>query len=138
LREDLINGVADKTWHFDGDHKVSASKAATRNTRGPFQPALLPDAKPAEYQVQDVVGRGRAGDFVQRFQGVVEIEQDHLMRDAVVRSGAGGVQGTNRILNKSLMAGIGQKSGFSARTGVAGKVAENGIAEFGNTLTGRG
>lgn len=35
---------------------------------------LLAYAEPAENQVEDVVARGRAGDFVERTQGVVEIE----------------------------------------------------------------
>lgn len=41
---------------------------------------LLSDAEGSEDKVQDVVGRGGAGDLVQSSEGIVEIEKDHLMR----------------------------------------------------------
>ena len=40
---------------------------------------LFPDAKRAEDEIQDVVGGSGAGDFVERTQCAVEIEQDHFM-----------------------------------------------------------
>jgi hypothetical protein len=42
-------------------------------------PTLLSDAESAEDQVQDVVGGGGAGDFVERAQGRIKIEQEHLV-----------------------------------------------------------
>ena len=45
---------------------------------------LLTDAKCTENQVEDVVGGGGAGDFVERAERVVEIEQQHFVRDAIV------------------------------------------------------
>jgi hypothetical protein len=48
---------------------------------------LLSDAEGAEDQVEDVVRGGGAGDFVERAQCSVEIEQEHLVGD----SGSDGV-----------------------------------------------
>ena len=43
---------------------------------------LLSDAEGAEDQVENVVGGGGAGDFVEGAEGSVEVEQKHLVRDA--------------------------------------------------------
>ena len=53
---------------------------------------LLSDAEGAEDQVQDVVGGGGAGDGVERPEGVVEIEQQHFVRDFRAHGDAGGVE----------------------------------------------
>jgi hypothetical protein len=50
---------------------------------------LLSDAEGAEDQVEDVVGGGGAGDFVEGAEGVVEIEEEHFVGDA----GGDGVAG---------------------------------------------
>ena len=47
-----------------------------------MHPPLLSNTERAEDQVQDVVGRGSSGDGVERSKGVVEIEQEHLVRDS--------------------------------------------------------
>ena len=44
----------------------------------------FPYAECAEDQIQDVVGCSCAGDFVQRAQSAVEIEQQHFVRNFVV------------------------------------------------------
>ena len=43
---------------------------------------LLSDAEGAKDQVEDVVGGGGAGDFVERAESVVEIEEEHFVGDA--------------------------------------------------------
>ena len=43
---------------------------------------LLSDAESSKDQVQDVVGGGDAGDFVERAEGSVEIKEEHLVGDA--------------------------------------------------------
>ena len=47
-----------------------------------FRVSLLADAESAEDAVQDVVGGGGAGDGVDGPQRCVEIQQQHLVRDA--------------------------------------------------------
>jgi hypothetical protein len=42
---------------------------------------LLSNAEGTEDQVEDVVGGGGAGDFVEGAQGSVEVEQEHLVGD---------------------------------------------------------
>src|SRR5690242_16476089 len=63
-----------------------AVTAVTRCCAGsPVQVAgsqLLADAERPEDQVEDVVGRGRSGNLIERSHSVVEIEQQHLVRDA--------------------------------------------------------
>ena len=45
-----------------------------------MEAVLFSDAEGTEDQVENVVGGGGAGDFVERAQGCVEIEQEHLVR----------------------------------------------------------
>jgi hypothetical protein len=55
---------------------------------------LLADAESAEDQVQDVVGGGRSGDFVERAQGRIKIKQEHLVWHASGHGvGRGGERG---------------------------------------------
>ena len=42
---------------------------------------LFSDAEGAEDEVENVVGGGGSGDFVERAQGGVEVEEQHLVRD---------------------------------------------------------
>ena len=43
---------------------------------------LFSDAEGAEDQIEDVIGGGGAGDFVEGAEGSVEIEQEHLVGDS--------------------------------------------------------
>lgn len=43
--------------------------------------SLFADAELAEDEVQDVVGGGGAGKGVERLEGGVEVEEDHLVGD---------------------------------------------------------
>jgi hypothetical protein len=99
---------------------------------------LFPDAEAGEDQVQDVVAGGGAGDFVERAEGAVKIEQKHFVGDAVVDGGLGGFEGSKRVTYKRLVAGVGEESGFGGGGGVSGDVAENGGAEFGDAGAGEG
>ena len=64
---------------------------------------------------QDVVGGGGAGDFVERAQGVVEIEQQHFVRHAGGDCAAGGVERGERFVHQLLVADVGEKSAFDLR-----------------------
>ena len=64
----------------------------TLTPRCPLDTTLLSDAEGAEDQVEDVVGGGGAGDFVERAQGAVEIEQEHLVRDLGGHGVGGGIE----------------------------------------------
>ncbi len=48
---------------------------------------LLPDAEGGEDEVEDVVGGGFAGEVVEVAQRGVEVEQEHLVGDALVDRG---------------------------------------------------
>jgi hypothetical protein len=48
----------------------------------PYAGGLLSYAEGAEDEVEDVVGSGGAGDFVEGAKGGVEIEEEHLVGDA--------------------------------------------------------
>jgi len=67
-------------------HPLAAEEAVSR--------CLFSDAKGAENQVQDVVSGGSAGNFIQRSQSIVEVEQQHFMRDFVAD---GGFRGFERL-----------------------------------------
>jgi hypothetical protein len=54
---------------------------------------LLSDAKGAEDQVEDVVGGGDTGDFVEGAEGSVEVEEKHLVGDA-------GGDGVGRVVER--------------------------------------
>ena len=71
------------------------------------QDHLLSDTETAEDQVEDVIVGGRAGDFVEWTEGVIEIKQEHFMRDAVVDRGFGIGEGGQRVVHERLVAGVG-------------------------------
>jgi hypothetical protein len=55
------------------------------------------DAEAAENEIQDVVRGGRAGDFIEWTQRVIEIEQQHLVRCKVGYGSRGRVQCAERL-----------------------------------------
>ena len=61
--------------------------------------ALLSDAESTEDESENVVVGSGARDLVEWPQGVVEIHQDHLMRNLVRDRRFGGAQRTKRIVN---------------------------------------
>ena len=48
------------------------------------------DAERAEDQIEDVVGGGGAGDFVERAERAVEVEQMHFVRGVALDRASGG------------------------------------------------
>src|SRR6266536_1809867 len=94
---------------------------------------LLSDAERAKDQVENVVGGGGAGDFVERAEGVVEVEEKHLVGDASGNGVGGAVQSGERVGDQFVVADVGEKSGFGGRGG-AGDVVEDLDAEFGDAF----
>ena len=73
---------------------------ATLHRIGPrWTATLFSDAEGAEDQVEDVVGGGGAGDFVERTQGSVEIEQEHLVGDSGDNGVGRGVERGERVVD---------------------------------------
>ena len=70
---------------------------------------LFPDAKAAEDQAQDVFNRGLAGNAVQGVQGIVEINEDHLVGNLAAGSGAGLAESVERIADELLVAKVGNE-----------------------------
>jgi len=60
---------------------------------------LLSDAEGAEDQIEDVIGGGGAGDFVEGAEGSVEIEQEHLVGDSVDYGVGRGVERGERVVD---------------------------------------
>ena len=90
----------------------------------------LADAEGAEDQIQDVVGCGFSGEFVQCVEALVEIQQDHLVRSLCAC-------GFHRLLKRGsstadsiMLAEVGQ--GCTARAGhIALYHAENRGSQIG-------
>jgi hypothetical protein len=53
---------------------------------------LLSDAEGAEDQTQNVFVRGRTGHFIESAQAAVEIEQNHLVRNFILRGRSCGLE----------------------------------------------
>ena len=69
----------------------------------------FPDAEGREDVGQDVFDGGLAGDGVERAERVVEIEQEHLVRDSVGKAAAGGGEGVERLPQQTLLPDVGQE-----------------------------
>ena len=65
---------------------------------------LFSDTEGAEDQVQDVIGRSGAGDFIQRPECMVEVQQEHLMRDPIADRSSGRDERGERLPDQILMA----------------------------------
>src|SRR5579859_2289513 len=99
---------------------------------------LLPNTKTAEDQVQNIVCGGLAGDGIQRTQGSVEIQHDHLVRNAAGNGILGGSQAGERLFHQSLMTDVGQEPGFVLARRMASKSIENFCPQLVDTLSGQG
>jgi hypothetical protein len=99
---------------------------------------LFSDAETAEDQVQDIVGSGGAGNFVQRAEGVVEVEQEHFVGHFVLHGGLSSAQGCERILHQLLVAEVGQEACIGLSAGVSTDVAKDFGAQLGDSLAGKG
>ena len=78
------------------------------------RPVLLADAEGGEDSVQDVVRRGRSRDGVDRTQGRVQIEQQHLVGNPELQRAAGLLQGLHGLAEQMLVADAGDETGVFA------------------------
>lgn len=84
-RCECVRMASDEKQHlYHREHRGTQGKA--------FGWYLFPYAEGGENAGQDVVGSGGAGDFVQGAEGLVEIEEEHLVGDAGDYGGDGGVE----------------------------------------------
>src|SRR5712691_5877077 len=97
---------------------------------------LFADAKGAENQVQDVVCRGSAGNFIQRTQSVVEVEQEHFVRDFVADGGFRGFERRQRVAHEALVADSGEKTALGMGADFSADVAKNLGAKLRNAFSG--
>src|SRR5437870_13121796 len=86
---------------------------------------LFADAERAEDQVQDVIGGGGAGDFIQRSQSIVEAEQEHFVRGLVVAGGFRGFERSQRVADGALVADTGQQAALGMAADCSADVAKN-------------
>src|SRR5207245_11561471 len=61
------------------------------------------DAKAAEDQIKNIVGRSRARNFIQRTQPVIKIQQHHFMRNILSHGSPCGLQRRDRVLSSLLL-----------------------------------
>ncbi len=99
-----------------------------------MEATLLSDAERTENQVQNIVGGGGSSHGIEGAKSVVEIEQQHFMRNFGGHCARGGGERSQRFLHQALMADIGEKSGFGLRPGFAADVAQNFGAQFGDAF----
>src|ERR1035438_851815 len=99
---------------------------------------LLSNAEGPEDEIEDVVGGGGAGYFVEGTQGSVEIEQQHLVRNAGGYGVAGGSERAERVVHPFLMANAGEEAGFGVLRRVARDVTQDGFAQRGYAIAGQG
>src|SRR5882672_8838698 len=115
--------------------RIPAFMISRRGSRGfPETLISLSDAKRAEDQVEDVVGGGGPGDGIERPQSVIEIEQQHLVRDFGCHGSCGGIESGERVLHQALVADVCKKSSFSLRSGFATDVVQDFGAQLRNAL----
>jgi len=109
-------------------HTFAARQAVAR--------CLFADAERAEDQVQDVIGGGGAGDFIQRSQSIVEVEQEHFVRDFVVDGGFRGFERSQRVAHEALVADTGEKTALGMGADFSADVAKNLGAKLRNAFSG--
>jgi len=80
------NGVVGINWSLVRGRPGLVGRRGRGSILMLLEAKLLSDAETTEDQIQDVVGGGGAGDFIECFQCVVQVKQDHLMGDAVLGS----------------------------------------------------
>jgi hypothetical protein len=79
--------------HLSGAAFFSKTLGCLRNVfEEPRTPALLSDAEGAEDQVEDVIGGGGAGDGIEGPESVIEIEQQHFVRNFRGHGAGGGFE----------------------------------------------
>lgn len=99
---------------------------------------MLSDTEAAEDQVQDVVGGGGTGHFVDGTKGALQVEQERLVRYA------GGDRFRRRrecpegIVNQFLVADVGQETTFDLRAGLSTDVLQDGASQLGDARAGEG
>src|SRR5512142_786379 len=71
--------------------------------RSKFRLTLFSDAEGAEDQVEDVVVRGGSRDLVERAESVIEVEQQHLVGNAMVDCRPGVSESGQRIAHQFSM-----------------------------------
>ena len=80
---------------------------------------LFSDAERAEDQVEDVVGSGGAGDFIQRTQSAIEVEQEHLVGNFLWNRSPSFIQRANRVGDQLLLAHIGQEAALALSAAIS-------------------
>ena len=96
---------------------------------------LFADAEGGEDAVEDVVGGSGAGNGVDRAEGGVEVEQQHLVGDLGVDGAAGFVETGEGFAEELLVAEVGDESGLAVGRGDG---IDDGAAELGDAVAGEG
>lgn len=81
---------------------------------------LLADAEGGEDEVENVVGGGGSGEGVERGEGVVEVDQQHLVGDGSGCGGGGALQGGEGREDGLALAQVGDERGLLLGGGCSG------------------
>ena len=75
-----------------------------------------------------------SGDGIERTQGVVEIEQQHFVRNFCGDSSLRLVQRKQRIVDQSLVPNVGEETGLRLHARLSADVSQDCGTEFGDAL----
>jgi hypothetical protein len=98
--------------------------------------ALLSNAECAEDQVQDIVVRCGPSDLIERPQGVVQIKQEHFVRDSVFDGYSRRRKRCKGFSYVFLVPQVAEKSIFDLGAGVSSDVTQNLIPQLGDSFSG--
>ena len=99
---------------------------------------LLADAEGGEDEAEHVFGGGGAGEGVEAAEGFVEVEQQHLVRDAGRDGGACRFEAAQGLLDGLVLADVGQHGEFAQAAAFSGDGLDDGGAELRDALAGDG
>jgi len=98
--------------------------------------ALLSNAERAEDQVQDIVTSCGPSDLIERPQGVIQIKQEHFVRDFVFYGYSRCRKRCKGFSYVFLVPQVAEKSIFDLGAGVSSDVTQNLISQLGDSFSG--
>jgi len=98
--------------------------------------ALLSNAECAEYQIEDIVRGCGSCDLIERPQGVIQIKQEHFVRDFVLDGYSRCPKRCKGFSYVFLVPQVAEKSIFSLGAGVSSDMTQNLISQLGDSFSG--
>jgi hypothetical protein len=99
---------------------------------------LFSYAESAKDEVEDVVTGGSTGNFIDRAQGSVEIEQEHFVRDPGRNGFHGGIQRNEGVMDELLVSHVCKKAGFLLRSSACRHLIQDRLSQSRNAFSSQG